>query len=73
VWVGGSADFYGVLYAPSADITRNGNSDFFGVCVGKSITATGSGGMHYDEAIGYTIVYADGEPSEIYFAGYSFD
>jgi len=49
----GGAAFYGVLYAPGADIIRTGNSDFYGVAVGKTLKFSGSGGAHYDEALGY--------------------
>jgi Flp pilus assembly protein TadG len=51
--ISGGSDFYGVLYAPTADITRTGNADFYGIAVGRTLTFSGSGGAHYDEAIGY--------------------
>ena len=51
--VGGNSAFYGVVYAPTADITRTGNADFYGVAVGKTLKFSGSGGAHYDEALGY--------------------
>lgn len=45
----GSAQMYGVVYAPSSDITRSGGSSaFFGSMVGKSLTLSGGGGLHYD-------------------------
>jgi hypothetical protein len=43
---------YGVVYGPTADITRSGgSSDFFGSMVGASLTLSGGGGLHADEAI----------------------
>jgi Flp pilus assembly protein TadG len=48
---GGGATFYGVVYAPTADITWNGSSDTFGMIVGNSLTLEGGGGFHYDEAL----------------------
>lgn len=55
----GSSKFYGVAYAPGADLVRSGNSDFFGVAVGKTLQSSGSGGLHYDESLGFL----DGVPS----------
>lgn len=45
----GSAQMYGIVYAPASDITRSGGSSaFFGSMVGKSLTLSGGGGLHYD-------------------------
>lgn len=53
VVLSGSSQWYGVVYAPTADITRSGgSSDFFGMAVGKSLTLSGGGGCHYDESLG---------------------
>jgi Flp pilus assembly protein TadG len=52
VSLSGSSDFYGVVYAPSADIDRSGSSDFYGMMVGATLKLSGSGGLHYDESLG---------------------
>lgn len=44
-------DFYGVIYGPNTDVTVDGDSDMFGAIVGKTLTITGSGFAHYDEAL----------------------
>jgi hypothetical protein len=51
VVMGGGADFYGIVYAPTADISWSGASDFFGMILGNSLTLGGGGGFHYDEAL----------------------
>lgn len=52
VVLSGSSQWSGVVYAPTADITRSGgSSDFFGMAVGKSLTLSGGGGCHYDESL----------------------
>ena len=52
VTLSGGTQMYGVVYAPTADITRSGGqSDFFGMMVGKSLTLSGGGGLHADTAI----------------------
>lgn len=43
--------FYGLIYAPHSDVTVDGDSSFFGAIVGKTLTITGSGFGHYDEAL----------------------
>ncbi len=43
------ATFYGVLYAPNAEITVSGNADIFGAVVGKKLTIAGDSAIHYDE------------------------
>jgi hypothetical protein len=44
-------DFYGVIYAPNTDVTIDGSANWFGATVGKTLTATGSGEIHYDESL----------------------
>jgi hypothetical protein len=46
-----SSDFYGLIYAPSADVSIDNSSQFFGAVMGKSILVQSSGGIHYDEAL----------------------
>ena len=45
----GSAQFYGLIYAPNADFRSAGNSEVFGAVITKSILLTGSGEFHFDE------------------------
>lgn len=48
----GSSVFYGAIYAPTSDVTRSsGNAETFGVLIGKTLTISGGGGVHYDQAI----------------------
>ena len=48
----GATQTFATVYAPTADITRSGgNSDFFGMMVGKSLTLSGGGGCHFDQAL----------------------
>lgn len=44
-------DLYGVIYAPNTDVIIDGDSDLFGAVVGKTLTLTGGGHAHYDEAL----------------------
>lgn len=52
VALSGASQWYGVVYAPTADVTRSGgSSDFFGMAVGKTLSLSGGGGCHYDESL----------------------
>ncbi|MEJ2745566.1 MAG: hypothetical protein P8123_07785, partial [bacterium] len=62
----GSTAFYGAVYAPSADMHVTGSNASYGSFIGKTISATGTVGFHYDEALrnvpgstplGYAVVY----------------
>ena len=61
----GSADFYGVVYAPNSKIDPAGSGQRYGAFVGKTVESTWSGIYHYDEALhdlgipgsGYEIAY----------------
>jgi hypothetical protein len=44
--------FHGVIYAPQTAVTVDGDSDLYGAVVGRTLTITGSGSIHYDEALG---------------------
>ena len=52
VTMGGTADFYGAVYAPDADVRLNGTSDTYGAVVGNTVTTVGTSNFHYDEALG---------------------
>jgi Tfp pilus assembly protein PilX len=55
--VTGNGAFSGVIDAPNADVTINGNGDILGSCIGNLITLTGNAQFHYDESL------ADGDVS----------
>jgi len=48
---GGTVQFTGAVYAPSATITLEGGADAFGALVGNAIELKGDMGLHYDEAL----------------------
>jgi hypothetical protein len=48
---GGSFQFTGTVYAPSATVTLTGSADAYGALVGNSIELSGGMGLHYDEAL----------------------
>ena len=47
----GSANFYGGIYAPSAEVDLSGSTVIFGAVVGNTIDVNGSAALHYDEAL----------------------
>ena len=49
---GGVEQVYAAIYAPLTDIAISSSVGFKGSLLGKSVTVTGDGGVHYDEAIG---------------------
>ena len=48
----GGVDFIGVIYAPNANVTIGGGVDVFGSLTANTLNASGSSGIHYDEALG---------------------
>ena len=54
-----SADFYGAIYAPNADILLRNGAQVYGAMVGKSFTQDVSGNFHYDMSL------REVDPSEI--------
>ena len=44
-------DFYGLIYAPSADITVKNNQSVFGSFIGETVNLNNNGEIHYDEAL----------------------
>lgn len=52
IFVHGTPEFYGAIYAPTVDVRGVGTSDFFGGIVAKNITTTGTAGIHQDECLG---------------------
>jgi len=48
--IAGNADYYGTVYAPTADIEVEGESDLYGALVGQTLHV--SSAVHYDECLG---------------------
>ena len=48
VSIGGSAAFYGSIYAPQSDVTLSGTGDIYGSVLGLTVSMTGTSGIHYD-------------------------
>lgn len=51
ILVSGTNSFYGIIYAPNADITLDGDFTAFGAIIGKSITVKGNVFVHHDDAL----------------------
>lgn len=51
VKITGNGNFYGAIYAPDTQIKVTGNGDVYGALVGSTLTVTGNGDIHYDEAL----------------------
>jgi hypothetical protein len=49
--VGGSSALYADVYAPSSHVSLVGTGDLYGRFVGKTVSATGKGGIHFDESL----------------------
>jgi len=48
ITVGGSAAFYGTVYAPNGNISITGSGGTYGALIGNTVTVSGSGDVHYD-------------------------
>jgi hypothetical protein len=53
----GNSGFIGTIYAPEASVSLVGTTDVIGAVVGNTVSVSGGGGMHYDEAL-------QGDPTE---------
>ncbi|MCM8786683.1 MAG: hypothetical protein NC935_01360 [Candidatus Omnitrophica bacterium] len=51
IQISGNGDFYGAVYAPDATISVSGNGEVYGSLVGDTVSMSGNGGLHYDEAL----------------------
>lgn len=51
ILVSGTNSFYGVIYAPDADITLDGNFTAFGAIIGGNVTVKGSVFVHHDDEL----------------------
>ncbi|PIW59262.1 hypothetical protein [Shewanella sp. CG12_big_fil_rev_8_21_14_0_65_47_15] len=73
VLLNGVADMYAAIYAPYTDVVVAGSGQLYGSVVGKTVSVSGAGGIHYDEALAMANVGAvEGEASKsrIVFAGW---
>ena len=52
ITVGGSAAFFGTVYAPNGNITISGSGGVYGALIGNTVTLSGSGDVHYDVQLG---------------------
>jgi Flp pilus assembly protein TadG len=60
----GAADFWGVVYAPTADVSRHGSSNYYGSLVGRTLKIVNDGGLHYDESLSTTLL-EDGQTAKL--------
>jgi PilX N-terminal len=52
IQIAGNGNFYGVVHAPTANVTIAGNGDLYGAAIGKTLSTNGNGAVHYDECLG---------------------
>jgi hypothetical protein len=50
--ISGDGNLSAVIDAPDANVTYSGNGAFFGAIIGNTVTISGNGSVHYDEALG---------------------
>jgi hypothetical protein len=50
-YVAGQGNFIGVLDAPEYNVTYAGNGDIMGAVIGRTVTISGNGSLHYDQAL----------------------
>jgi len=63
--IGGDSQIFASVYAPKTDVKVTGSGGLFGAVRGKSVTVSGAGGIHYDEALGdvqSSVVAGGGNP-----------
>lgn len=51
ITISGSASLIGVLNAPAYDLTISGSGMFIGAAITNTANISGSGGLHYDQAL----------------------
>jgi hypothetical protein len=51
VTVHGTADIWGVVYAPNSDVTINGTPGVYGAVIGKTLSLKGTADFHFDESL----------------------
>jgi hypothetical protein len=52
IQIAGNGAFYGVVHAPTANVTIAGNGGLYGAAIGKRLSTSGNGAVHYDECLG---------------------
>jgi hypothetical protein len=52
IWLQGTSDFYGAIYAPASTCHPMGTSNTYGAVVGSRMFVEGTADFHYDEALG---------------------
>lgn len=52
IFIHGTAEFYGAIYAPTATVRGVGTADFYGAIISQAIDTTGTFGLHQDECLG---------------------
>ena len=50
-YIAGQGNFIGVLDAPEFNTTFAGNGDIMGAVIGRTVTISGNGSLHYDQAL----------------------
>ncbi|MBU1149493.1 MAG: hypothetical protein KJ800_00905, partial [Proteobacteria bacterium] len=51
VRISGNGNIYGAIHAPAAGVSVTGNGDIYGSIIGSTMTISGNGNIHYDEAL----------------------
>lgn len=65
VELGGASDIYAVVYAPFASVDITGSGELYGAIIGDTVQVTGAGEVHYDEALGDSIIPTETSAGEI--------
>ena len=66
IQIAGDGDFYGTVYAPTANVKIAGQGDLYGAAIGKTLKTAGNGAVHYDECLG-NATYNIGDPFRVVF------
>ena len=51
VEISGRQAFFGLIYAPGADVAIRGDFEYHGAVIGKTVTVTGARAVHFDETL----------------------
>jgi hypothetical protein len=49
--INASIDWYGLLYAPTSDVSISGSADIYGAIIGENVFANGTGEIHFDTSL----------------------
>jgi len=61
--IGGTADFYGSVFAPYAAVKLHGDTNFYGALIGKTVTMLGNFQFHVDESLPIVDFFDPPQPS----------